>query len=398
MIGKLKYAFGLAASFLFVWMSWGFYTYFADKSLPEVTIMGLEENGFYAGDLTCQITTNKTGDLSISLDAQPIITNFKINKINNPHPFTIPTKTINNGQHTLKIELTDAMFHKNTTQLHKNFTVDNSQLQAAFVKSEAEYKVFQGRTLHVQFQINKPIKEARVHALANSYECFQESPKSNIYECFIPIACEEAPNEYLLSLEVSDHVGNMLNLDNKFQIVMYPFKKQILNISAETVKKEKEIELTMNDLEVILQDVARKSPREKLWRGNFCAPIDITKITCDFGTIRTTQQKGRYMHKALDVINAPKSVVWATQDGVVAIKDRYAVSGNTVVIDHGYGVVSLFFHLDEFADIKVGQKICKGNPIGTLGKTGYATGYHLHWEMRVNNVAIDPMQWTKSTF
>ena len=104
------------------------------------------------------------------------------------------------------------------------------------------------------------------------------------------------------------------------------------------------------------------------------------------------------MHKGLDLANAPKSVVWAPHDGVVVHKERYAFTGNTVMIDHGWGIFSFFFHLDNFADIKVGQKIAKGNPIGTLGKTGYATGYHLHWEMRVNNVQVDPMQWTKTNF
>ena len=53
---------------------------------------------------------------------------------------------------------------------------------------------------------------------------------------------------------------------------------------------------------------------------------------------------------------------------------------------------------EDFADIEVGQKVAKGNPVGTMGKTGYAQGYHLHWEMRLNNIAIDPMQWTKANF
>ena len=114
--------------------------------------------------------------------------------------------------------------------------------------------------------------------------------------------------------------------------------------------------------------------------------------------IRATQERGLRQHKALDVYTTPKSVVWATQDGVVALKGRYAHSGNTVVIDHGYGLLSLFFHLDTFAPIEVGEKIKKGNPMGTLGKTGYATGWHLHWEMRLNNVAIEPLEWTKQGF
>ena len=104
-------------------------------------------------------------------------------------------------------------------------------------------------------------------------------------------------------------------------------------------------------------------------------------------------------HKGLDLANTPKQCCMGRQDGIVVHKERYAFTGNTVVIDHGWGVLSLFFHLDSFANIKVGQKISKGNPIGTLGKTGYATGYHLHWEMRVkNNVQVDPIQWTKANF
>ena len=130
----------------------------------------------------------------------------------------------------------------------------------------------------------------------------------------------------------------------------------------------------------------------------FYAPTDIKAVTTDFGTVRTTQHRGLYAHKAVDVTNTPRSVVWSTQDGIVVLKDRFAHSGNTVAVDHGYGIVSLFFHLDNFANINAGDKIKRGNPVGTLGMTGHATGYHLHWEMRVNNIAVDPLQWIKPGF
>ena len=83
---------------------------------------------------------------------------------------------------------------------------------------------------------------------------------------------------------------------------------------------------------------------------------------------------------------------------MIVLKDRFDSSGNTVIIDHGLGVVSLFCHLDDFSNIEVGQNIMQGSPLGTIGKTGYVTGYHLHWEMRVNNIPVDPMQWTKTIF
>ena len=133
----------------------------------------------------------------------------------------------------------DSSFNKNKSVLEHSFYVDNIPLQAAFVRSDSDYKVFQGSTLHMQFQVNKEIKEAKVHALAHSYDCFPESKDSSIYECFMPISCEEAPNEYLFNVDMVDKVGNTLSLENKFQVVLFPFKKQTLQVSAEKVEEER---------------------------------------------------------------------------------------------------------------------------------------------------------------
>lgn len=383
---------------LFVFAGWNAYHYFFDTTAPCIEFVGIEQDGYYAGEVSCAIASNKRGELCVWLDGNPLISNFSLPSNSKKYPFSIPTRTIANGKHTLTIELTDASFYKQKTSLERSFNVDNVPLQAAFLKPDADYKVLQGRTLHIQFQANKEIEKATVRALANTYDCYPESKNSSIYECFIPIACEENANEYLFSVEVADRVGNQLTLDNKFQIVMFPFKKSTLAVDSAHILAEKEKGLSHQELERRLAELAQSSPKEKLWRGSFCPPIDIQRTTTEFGTVRTTQERGRYAHKALDVVNAPKSVVWATQDGVVVLKERYELSGNTVVIDHGCGILSLFYHLDDFADVEVGQKVAKGNPIGTLGKTGYAKGYHLHWETRVNNIAVDPMQWTKETF
>ncbi len=380
------------------WFGWQAHSYFFDTMSPTLVITGIEHEGYYCGDAPCFVASDKSGEISLWLDGQSLSSKFSITANKEEHPFLIPTKTLNNGKHVLKAELIDKTFHRNKTTLERDFFVDNVPLQAAFIKSGSVNKVFQGRTLHVQFQVNKEIKNAKIQALANVYDCFPESKNSLIYECFIPVACEEKPNEYLFSVDVADHVGNSLHLDNKFQVVLYPFKRQTIHVTQKKVEEEKALGKDGKELDKALREILRNSPREKLWHGAFCTPIDIERVTCEFGTIRTTQHKGRYAHKALDIINSPKSVVWASQDGVVVLKDRFAGSGNTIVIDHGCGVLSLFFHLDDFADIEVGQKLAKGNPIGKIGKTGYATGYHLHWEMRVNNIAVDPMQWTKTTF
>jgi hypothetical protein len=377
------------------WIGWQLYAYFLDTTVPSIQVIGIYDNSHYSGDARCCVKSDKTGDVSLWLDGQNIADKVRIKAHQEVPPFTIQTKTLSNGKHVLKAEFSDSSFNRNKIELSREFYSDNVPLQAVFVKTGTPYKVFQGRTLHIQFQTNKEIKSAFIHTLSRTFECFPEAKNSKIYECFIPIECEEQPSEYLFSIDLEDKVGNVLHLDNKFQVVIYPFKKEVITVTADKVQEEKALGKDGKSLEDDIAQLSAQSPREKLWRGMFCAPIEIQRVTCDYGTIRTTQHKGRYAHKAVDVINMPRSVVWAPQDGIVVMKDRFAPSGNTVIIDHGLGILSLFYHLDDFADIEVGQKVSQGNPIGTIGKTGFATGYHLHWEMRINNTPVDPLQWIK---
>lgn len=398
---RITYFLMLIGFFIAAFYTWKSYHYFLDKENPTLSLIGIEDKGYYAHEVPCILQAHdpyKVADISVWLDGKLLINKFKINSTSCQHPFHISTKTLNNGIHTLKAEAVNGTYHQGKTIQEVSFFVDNVPLQAAFIRPESDYKVFQGRTLHIQFQVNKEIKSATVNALSTSYPAFREAKNSPVYESFIPIACEETPNEYIVTVSILDNVGNTLTLEAKFQVVAFQFKKQILHVDPEKAQQEKEAGLAAAQLEADIERLVKLSPQEKLWQGIFYPPIDIKTISTEYGTIRTTQERGRYAHKAVDVLNTPKSVVWATQDGIIVIKERYGHSGNTIVIDHGYGIFSLFYHLDSFADVSLGDKIKRGNPIGTLGKTGYASGYHLHWEMRINNIPVDPMQWIKPNF
>ncbi len=380
--------------------------YYARSALdtypPEINLTGIEDQCYYAGDIACTITgkdKNTVADISIWLDDKPLINHYKINRKVFDYGFTITTSSLTPGKHTLKISAVDGSRNKNETVKEINFYIDNAPLQAAFVKADNNCRVFQGRTLHIQFQVNKELKDATIEALSKKYPCYPESDGSLIYECFFPISCEEAPNEHLLRIALSDYVGNRAVLENKFHVVMYPFKKQVLTINPDKIKEEIEQGLSERELEKDLEEASRNSISRKLWRGPFDIPLEMRGISTEYGTMRLTQDRGKYRHNAVDLLGVPRSVIWAPQNGKVVIKERYAHSGNTVVLDHGCGVLSLFFHLDSFAPLEVGDMVEKGNPIGKLGKTGYASGYHLHWEIRIgDNMQVDPMEWTKLGF
>src|SRR5690606_22113260 len=135
----------VAALVLFGWMGWTGYVYFFDKTTSEVSISGINQADYYAGDIQCAIRSNKSGEVSLWLDGKSLISSSKIKAQQDGNPFIIPTKTLSNGQHQLKVEFIDATYYKNRTMIERDFYVDNMPLQAAFVDiGSSAYKVFQG--------------------------------------------------------------------------------------------------------------------------------------------------------------------------------------------------------------------------------------------------------------
>jgi murein DD-endopeptidase MepM/ murein hydrolase activator NlpD len=89
--------------------------------------------------------------------------------------------------------------------------------------------------------------------------------------------------------------------------------------------------------------------------------------------------------------------VYAPADGVVVFTGLKTVRGNVTIIDHGWGIYSCYFHQDEIY-VSVGQAVTPGELIGKIGATGRVTGAHLHWEIWVDGVQVDPLQWLDISF
>ncbi len=385
------------------WIGYSVFQYATHQDSPHVFIAGLRHENSYKGTVSCALTAHngyKIDSVNVYLDdhafdfgASPSVRakDFSL-------PFSLNTTTLADGKHSFKIESRDSSYNQNRGEDVIDFYVDNTSLKAAF--SQNNYKVDQGKTIHVTIQTNKKLKEAKINFLSKEYDCYQTSPTSHSYESFIPIECEDHPGQYDLSCNVKDSVGNTITLNTQAEIKSFKFKKQTGKgiASQEKLDQEKEVSLNQKILFDAIDKWMEKSPKKKLWNGPFVMPITVQRMTTPHGEIRTTPERGRYMHMGVDLVNLPRSVVWASQHGKVIIKDRFLISGNTVVIDHGLGVCTLYGHLDSYADIEVGDMIRKGNPIGKIGMTGYASGYHLHWEIRVNNVAVDPLEWTKNIY
>jgi len=372
-----------------------------DSEIPLVHVKGIEHNCWYGNEAQCSVAVTdnyKIGSVFVLLDDKTLVDEPRVQKCQYERKVDLDTSKLTPGRHTLKIIARDASRNSNKTEEERVFFVDTSPLQALLLNAESEFRVSQGKTLHMQVHSSKELDTIEAEFLLKKYPCVRESAYSNTYECFIPIDCDERPQEQLVKIILTDKVGNQVTLENRCVISASEFKKQTLAVDDAKVKEEAELGKPQAALEQELAEFYKTASPAKLWQGSFCLPMDVRGVSTEFGTLRTTQQRGRYRHNGIDYVGVPNSVIWAPQSGVVIIKDRYAISGNTVGIYHGLGVISLFFHLKDFSAINVGDTIKQGNPVGWMGKTGFAKGDHLHEERRVYNVQVEPGQWTEPNF
>lgn len=393
-------------SVIVIWGTRTMVRYFSYNTPPKITLQGLPEHAHCNKISKLTLVSDndyKISDLAVFIDGKPIDLG-RAQWISSKHmevPLAIDTTTMHNGSHVLEAEIADASYKRNKTRSKWVFIVDNIPLRVAFF--EPEYKVFQGKTLHIKIQANKQLESAKLTFLNKIYTYTPTEDGSTLYECFIPIDCEAIPQNTTITTQLEDRVHNTQTLSCPAQVCEFVFTKQKgYAIGSEKISAKLSIERQISMSSSVLQEATnrwvKESPTKKLWTGPFDYPVEVLRCSTQFGELRTTPERGRYHHWGIDLINQPKCIVWASQNGKIIIKDRFEFTGNTIVIDHGLGVFTLYGHLEAFADINVGDMVKRGAPVGRLGMTGYATGYHLHWEVRVNNIPVDPIEWTNKVY
>ncbi len=135
----------------------------------------------------------------------------------------------------------------------------------------------------------------------------------------------------------------------------------------------------------------------RLWKTPFLYPRPMV-FTSPFAQARYYQKNDVLnYHYGQDIAGKMGDPIYASNDGIVEVAGLYPIRGGLTGINHGAGVVSLYFHQSQIL-VKIGQKVKKGQLIGKVGTTGFSTGPHLHWEMRVRAEATDPRQWANRIF
>ena len=132
---------------------------------------------------------------------------------------------------------------------------------------------------------------------------------------------------------------------------------------------------------------------EKLWQGPFIFPVD-TYITSVYGEARSYNGGPiSSYHKGIDFGALEGTPIQAANRGRVILAEELPLSGNSVVVDHGLGVMTFYCHMVQIG-VEVGQMVETGALVGGVGATGIATGSHLHWGVLIRGVPVNPHGWT----
>lgn len=128
----------------------------------------------------------------------------------------------------------------------------------------------------------------------------------------------------------------------------------------------------------------------RLWERPFIMPVSMD-VSSPFGYRRVINGTPRAPHTGVDLRAPMATEVAAANNGRVALIGDFFFSGKSIVLDHGSGLYTVYFHLSEFK-VKEGDDVRKGEVIGLSGMTGRVTGPHLHWGARLNGARIDPFE------
>jgi len=178
-----------------------------------------------------------------------------------------------------------------------------------------------------------------------------------------------------------------------FEVRPGVYGEETLTVDPRHVRPSpKELERIKREQEE-LKHIYASGTRSRLWQGGFQIPVP-GEMNGPFGTRRLFNGELQSQHTGVDFRAQAGDPVHAAGSGVARLAKDLFYSGNAVIIDHGAGVFTSYSHLSRI-DVKVGQRIEKGQTVGLVGATGRATGPHLHWTVRVNSVNVNPLAFVR---
>lgn len=339
------------------------------------------------------------------------------------------------GSLELSIKVFDKSFFSNGSEQSLRLTADYMRPRLEVLS--IQHNGFVGGSLMVFYQLNSDdIVSSGVNVAGKLYQgsraslldkAFESQP--NVYFAIFPIPISFSPDEGKISVEAFDQAGNEGSVVfyqkikdrgargeamgmakdffvDKVNLLLPKYeaesKRSLLKGDAADLSNEELANAFKhvnhdyrNFLDQKLRELDKVSEERRLWAQPFERPLP-AKPTATFAQARTYSVEGvdagGSMHMGVDLAQSANAEVRAANAGKVIFADDLGIYGNTVVIDHGFHLLTLYGHLSSIS-VNVGEEVQLGTKIGRSGATGLAGGDHLHFEYRLHGEPVTPFEW-----
>ena len=304
--------------------------------------------------------------------------------------------------------------HGNLTYIEKEVAVDTRPPDVTVLTRV--HNISQGGVGLVVFKVSEPCRQQGVAVGDNFFPGHAGYFKNpDIILTFFALDYQQGPGTEIF-VKATDLAGNSTRAGFPHYIKRKVFKRDTINLSdrflnwklpefdveippetptpmvAKFLKVNRDLRQT-NYRQII--GVTQTTASEIYWNGPFLR-LPRSARKSGFGEFRQYKYQGRLIdrqvHLGIDLAAVSHSPVPAANRGKVVLTETLGIYGKTVIIDHGFGLFSMYSHLNDF-NVQEGQVVDKGKIIGHTGTTGFAAGDHLHFGMLVHNTFVNPVEW-----
>jgi len=218
---------------------------------------------------------------------------------------------------------------------------------------------------------------------------FYQTRRDN-FEALVGVDLEAKPGLAKVFIRGETSAGKPLDREIVLRIKRKAFRKESFTVAPKFDRFSPQVLERIAFERERMAGVYRNGEPHRLWDGAFRAPVP-KQVTSPFGYRRIINGAPRSPHTGVDLKAAIGREIAAPNHGRVVLLDDFFFSGKSLVVDHGAGLFTMYYHLSEFK-IEEGGEVRRGDIIGLAGMSGRVTGPHLHWGARLNGARIDPFE------
>lgn len=220
---------------------------------------------------------------------------------------------------------------------------------------------------------------------------WRETPSATTLHALLGVDLEKPPGSYEWKLSWAGPDGNPVVCSVPVTVRTGKFPTERLQVEKQYVQPDPEQQKRVEEDQKKMKAIYDTVTPEVFWKGKFLLPLKDVTTGGNFGRGRILNGEARSPHAGVDFPAAAGTPVFAAQAGKVVLAENLYYSGNTVVIDHGFGIYTLYAHLSEI-EVQAGNAVEPAAEIGKVGATGRVTGPHLHWGLTIDHARVNALQ------